>query len=88
VCDVVWKDKKSNAELSDHLGIECVLYMVRRGRLRWFGHVEQRGEDDCTMAYWRIVVEGERFRGKGRKTWRECAGSVESTKTKGGCKTG
>ena len=36
-------DRKSSAELLDqldHLGVVGIGDMVRRGRLRWFGHVE------------------------------------------------
>ena len=36
--------------------------VVRRGRLRWFGHMECRN----------VVVAEARCVGRGRKTWREC----------------
>jgi hypothetical protein len=52
------KERKSSEELRDHLSIECVSDVVRRGRLRWFGHAEWRGEDDCTKACQRIMVKG------------------------------
>ena len=46
--------------------------MVRRGKLRWFGHVEQNIEDDWVAACINLVVEGNRGRGRGKKTWMEC----------------
>ena len=46
--------------------------MVRRGRLRWFGHVERRSGDDWVLACRNVVVAGVRCVGRGRKTWYEC----------------
>jgi len=33
-------------ELDSQLGIECITDVVRRCRLRWFGHVERKDSDD------------------------------------------
>ena len=65
------KDRKMNEELLGQLGIECVFDVVRCGRLRWFGHVERKNKDDWVAAC-RVVVEGEKGRGRGRKTWHKC----------------
>ena len=40
MCGVKLSGRKANAELLSHLGIESVSDVVRRGRLRWFKHVE------------------------------------------------
>src|SRR5260221_512039 len=72
MCGVTLKDRKSNEELLGRLGIECVFDVVRRGRLRWFGHVERKNKDDWVAACRDMVVEGEKRRGRGRKTWHEC----------------
>ena len=40
------------------LGIESVDEVVRRGRLRWFGHVEHKNGDDWGSAYRNVVVAG------------------------------
>ena len=55
--------------------------VVRRGRLRLFGHVERKQPDDWVSACRHIVVESVKGRGRGmpRKTWREC---VEEDMTK------
>ena len=34
-------DRKRSEYLRSRLGIECVVEVVRRGRSRWFGHVER-----------------------------------------------
>ena len=45
MCGVTLKGRKRNQELLDRLGIECVDDVVRRGRLRWFGHVQRKAEE-------------------------------------------
>ena len=72
MCSFTLKDRKSSEELRGRLGIECVTDVVRRGRLRWFGHVERKSVDDCVAACRNLVVDGKRCRGRGRKTWNEC----------------
>ena len=54
------------------LGVESVAEVVRRGRLRWFGHVEHKNGDYWVSACRNVVVAGVRCAGRGRKTWREC----------------
>ena len=46
--------------------------VVRRGRLRWFGHLEHKSVDDWVSACRGLVVEGARGRGRSRKTWEQC----------------
>ena len=43
---VTLKDKVSTVELRRRLGIKGVVEVIRRGRLRWFGHVERKEVDD------------------------------------------
>ena len=45
---------------------------VRQGRLRWFGHVEWKDEGDWVSACRVMSIAGEKGRGRGRKTWKEC----------------
>ena len=42
---------------------------MRRGRLRWFGHVERKEVDDWVSACRNLEVAG-RGRGRPRMTWR------------------
>ena len=66
------KDRKSTDEL--RLGIENMGDIVRRERLRWFGYVERKDEDDCVSKCRYLEVDGARGRGRGKKTWSECEG--------------
>ena len=38
MCGVKLSDRKASAELLSRLDIESVSDVVRRGRLKWFGH--------------------------------------------------
>ena len=62
----------SSEDLCNLLGINCVADVVRRGRLRWFGHLERKSVDDWVSACRGLVVEGTRGRGRSRKTWGQC----------------
>ena len=46
MCGVALRDKVPTVELRRRLGIEGVVEVMRRGRLRWFGHVERKEVDD------------------------------------------
>ena len=70
MCGVTLRDGKPSEENS--LGIVSVSDLVRQGRLRWFGHVERKDADDWVSACRNMAVSGERGRGRGSKTWKEC----------------
>ena len=42
MCNVTLNDKQRSNSLLDKLGIDPIEEVVRRGRLRWFGHVETK----------------------------------------------
>jgi len=72
MCGVTLKDRKASDELRSKLGLESISNVIRRGRLRWFGHVERKDDSDWVKACQQIEINGDRGRGRGRKTWREC----------------
>ena len=63
------KDSKSNVELRNRFGIESISEVMRRGRLRWFGHVERMWSGGCARRCINMNVNGRRARGRLRKTW-------------------
>ena len=71
MCAKTLKDRSRSEELRGCLGIEGVADVVRRGRLRWFGHVERKRDDDWVSACRNIKVGGSVGRGRSRKTWEE-----------------
>ena len=50
--------------------VEGVVEVMRRGRLRWFGHVERKEVDDWVSACRNLEVAGSRGWGRPRLTWR------------------
>ena len=72
MCGVTLKDRRSSQELLDRLGIVSVADVVRRGRLRWFGHVERKRAEDWVSKCRNLEVESARGKGRGRKTWKDC----------------
>ena len=72
MCGVSLKDRRCSEDLCNLLGINCVADVVRRGRLRWFGHLEHKSVDNWVSACIGLVVEGARGRGRIRKTWEQC----------------
>ena len=57
MCGVSLKDRYHSEELRNRLEIECVVDVVRRGRLRWFGHVERKGVKDWVSGCRNVKVE-------------------------------
>ena len=72
ICRVSLKDRKCSGDLYSLLGVQSVDEVVRRGGLRWFGHVEPKSGDFWVLVCRNVVVVGVRWAGRGRKTWREC----------------
>ena len=58
-------------EMRERLGIVGVKEAMRRNRLRWYGHVARKEEDDWVRKSMEMQVAGSRMRGRPRKTWRE-----------------
>ena len=58
MCGVSLKDRKGSVDLYSLLGVQSVADVVRQGRLRWFGHVERKSEDDWVSACRNVVVAG------------------------------
>ena len=50
---------KRSVDLYSLLGVQSVDEVVRRGKLRWFEHVERKSEDDWVSACRNVVVAGE-----------------------------
>lgn len=71
MCSVTLKNRISSAELNSRLDIKSVSDVVRNGRLRWFGHVERKSNDDWVKKSYKMEVAGKVGRGRRRKTWLE-----------------
>ena len=82
MCGVKVKDRKSSMELMSMLGLsEDIVTLIRRSRLRWYGHVLRRIEGVGIRRALEFEVEGVTGRGRPRLGWRE---QVEKDRVKAG----
>ena len=58
--------------LRERLGIDDIALVVQQNRLRWYGLVLQKDDDDdFVKKCMEYEVEGPRRRGRPKRTWRE-----------------
>ena len=72
ICGVKLNERKKSEELRELLGLEPVNLMIIKSRLRWFGNVERKDDNDCFRCCITWEVEGIRQRGCSKKTWWDC----------------
>ena len=60
--------RQPSTELRRRLDVESIGDVMRRGRLRWHGHVERKAGADYVKACTRLVVKGKAPVGRPRKT--------------------
>ena len=77
-------ERKSNECVRNMLAIDDVAEVMRRNRLRWFGHVERRDELCWLKRIETLQVDGDRVKGRPRKRWREVL--KEDMRKKGLCR--
>jgi len=68
MCGVKLHERKKSEELRELLGLEPVSLMIKKSRLRWFGHVERKDFNDWVKRCITLEVEGIRPRGHPKKT--------------------
>ena len=53
--------------------------VLQQNRLRWYGHVLRKEDDDWVKKCVEYEVEGPRPRGRPKRTWRGCTRGLSST---------
>ena len=71
MCGVKLKDTVSNKELRERLGIVDIMSLLQQNRLRWYGHVLRKEDNDWAKKCMAYEVVGSRPRGRPKKTWLE-----------------
>jgi len=71
MCGVKLQDRIPIKELRGRLGLDDIISVLQRNRLRWYGHVLRKEDNDWVKKCMAYEVEGTRPRGKPKKTWRE-----------------
>ncbi len=70
MCGVSLRDKITSKMLRERMGVvEAIGVVVKRNRLRWFGHVERKDDCDWVKGCTVLEVEGPKPRGRPKKTW-------------------
>ena len=72
MCGVKLNERKKSEGLGELLGLEPVSLMIKKSRLRWFGHVERKDDNVWVKRCITWEVEGIRQRGRPKKTWWDC----------------
>ena len=57
---VRWQDRVTNDEVRERCGVEDLRVRIRRTRLRWFGHVKRREENNTLRRVYDLEVGGRR----------------------------
>ena len=60
MCGVKLKDRFPSKELRERLGIDDIALVSQQNRLRWYGHVLRKEDDDCVKKCIVYEVEGPR----------------------------
>ena len=84
MAEVSLSERKSNECVRSMLAIDDVAEVMRRNRLRWFGHVERRDELYWIKRIETLQVDGNGVKGRPRKRWREVL--KEDMRKKGLCR--
>ena len=51
--------------------VDGIALILQQNRLRWYGHVLRKDDDDWVKKCMEYEVEGSRPRGRPKKTWKE-----------------
>ena len=71
MCGVKLQDRVPSKGLRERLGLYDIILVLQQNRLRWYGHVLQKEDDDWVKQCMEYEVEGAMPRGIPKKTWRE-----------------
>ena len=75
ICGVSMKNRKTSEELRKLIRVESITIAIRSGRLRWYGDVLRKSDEDWVKKCMEYRVENRRLVGRPRRTW------VESVET-------
>ena len=71
MCGVKLKDRLPSKELRERLDVDAIALILQQNRLRWYGHVLRKDDDDRVKKCMEYEVEDSRPRGRPKRTWKE-----------------
>jgi len=71
ICGVKLKDRLPSKGLRERLGVDDIALVLQQNRLRWYGHVLRKDDDDWVKKCMEYEVDGSRPRGRPKRAWKE-----------------
>ena len=71
MCGVKLKDRLPSKELRERPGVDDIALILQQNRLRWYGHVLRKVDDDWVKKCMEYEVGGSRPMGRPKRTWKE-----------------
>ena len=63
MCGIKLQDRVRSKGLRERLGLDDIILVLQQYRLRWYGHVLHKEDNDCVKKCMEYEVEGARPRG-------------------------
>ena len=60
MCGVKLKDRLPSTELKERLGIDDIALVLQQNRLRWYGHVLRKEDNDWVKKCMKLRVQDQR----------------------------
>ena len=80
MCGVILKDRLPSKELREILGVDDIALILQQNRLRWYGHVLRKDDDDWVKKCMEYEVEGSKTKEKTKEDLkRGCSRGLSST---------
>ena len=80
MCGIKLKYRLPSKELREKLGVDIIALVVQQNRLRWYGDVLRKADDDWVKKCMEYEVEGPGPRGRPKRTWREVVRDCQARK--------
>ena len=64
-------DRLPSKKLRERLGVDDIALILQQNRLRWYGHVLRKDDDDLVKKCMEYEVEGSGPWGRPKRTWKE-----------------
>jgi len=68
MCDIMIQDRVPSKGLRERLRLDDIILVLQQNRLRWYGHVLRKEDNDWVKKCMEYKVEGTRPRGRPKKT--------------------
>jgi len=79
MCGVKLKDRLPSKELRERLGMDDIALVLQQNRMRWYGHMLRKDDDDWVKKCMENEVEGPRPRGRPEDLERGCPRGLSSS---------